>query len=188
MAFCETDRLRLRQMQAEDADFLFSLLSDAETTAFLPLFPFRTRADAEDHLRKRLADGGLFLAVCPKETDFAPVGYVTVSGGEARDLGYCLQREYRGRGFMTEACAALFGVLRASGVPFVTATHDRNNPKSGAVMKRLGMRYGYTYREFWQPKAFDVFFRMYQINFDGTDGLYKGYWERSAEHFVEPGL
>lgn len=39
MAFCETDRLRLRQMQAEDADFLFSLLSDAETTAFLPLFP-----------------------------------------------------------------------------------------------------------------------------------------------------
>ena len=42
------------------------------------------------------------------------------------------------------------------GVPYITATHDKNNPRSGGVMKQLGMKYQYSYEEQWQPKNIPV--------------------------------
>ena len=44
--------------------------------------------------------------------------------------------------------------LRKDGVLFITATHDVNNPRSGAVMRAIGMKYCYSYEEQWQPKDF----------------------------------
>ena len=79
--------------------------------------------------------------------------------------------------------------LRMDGVPFVTATHDVNNPGSGRVMQKLGMRYQYTYREQWQPKNIPVQFRLYQLNLDGnTDRVYRKYWELYPEHHIEKNL
>ena len=90
------------------------------------------------------------------------------------------------RGIATEAAAAVIGRLRRLGVPYVTATHDVNNPRSGAVMRRLGMKYLYSYEEFWQPKGFPVVFRLYQLNLDGDkDRAYMEYWDNSAVHFIE---
>lgn len=53
-------------------------------------------------------------------------------------------------------------------------------------MKACGMKYCYTYEEQWQPKDFPVFFRMYQLNFDGNEGfVYKKYWNMCENHFIE---
>lgn len=71
-------------------------------------------------------------------------------------------------------------------LPYLTATHGRDNPRSGAVMQRIGMTYCYTYRERWQPKNRWVYFRMYQLNLDGQqDRVYKAYWNKYPVHFVE---
>ena len=76
--------------------------------------------------------------------------------------------------------------LKRDGFLYITATHDVKNPRSGEVMKRLGMSYKYTYEEQWQPKDILVTFRMYQLNFDGQDGrVYEGYWDQWAVHFIE---
>lgn len=65
-------------------------------------------------------------------------------------------------------------------------THDINNPRSGHVMKHLGMTYRYSYEEQWQPKDILVTFRMYQLNFDRDDQwVYKKYWNTSAVHYIE---
>ncbi len=40
-------------------------------------------------------------------------------------------------------------ILRQDGIPYITATHDKNNPRSGDVMRRLGMKYCYSYEEQW---------------------------------------
>mgnify|MGYP000267218796 FL=1 len=62
----------------------------------------------------------------------------------------------------------------------LTATHDVNNPNSGAVMKKLGMVYQYSYEEQWQPKDIPVLFRLYQMDLDGNSGRpYLRYWEQS---------
>ena len=56
-------------------------------------------------------------------------------------------------------------------------------------MKRLGMKYRYSYQEQWQPKNIQVIFRMYQLNLDGReDRVYSAYWDRYETHFVEEGL
>ncbi len=56
-------------------------------------------------------------------------------------------------------------------------------------MKRLRMRYQYSYEEQWQPKDFPVIFRMYQLNLNGNDNrVYKEYWNNSAVHFVETNI
>lgn len=75
---------------------------------------------------------------------------------------------------------------RTAALPYITATHDRENPRSGAVMQRIGMHYCYTYQEQWQPKDKTVYFRMYQENLDGQEErVYKKYWEQYPVHFVE---
>lgn len=76
--------------------------------------------------------------------------------------------------------------MKKDGIPYITATHDVNNPRSGRVMKRLGMDYQYSYEEQWQPEDFLVLFRMYQLNLDGNNNrIYKEYWNNSTVHFVE---
>ena len=56
-------------------------------------------------------------------------------------------------------------------------------------MKRLGMRYQYSYEELWQPKNFLVTFRLYQLNLDGDESrVYKKYWDTSAVHWIEANL
>ena len=43
-------------------------------------------------------------------------------------------------------------------------------------MKRIGMKYCYSYVEQWRPKNFPVTFRMYQLNLDGEGGrVYQKY-------------
>ena len=72
------------------------------------------------------------------------------------------------------------------GIPYITATHDVNNPRSGGVMRQLGMQYQYSYEEQWQPKNLFVTFRMYQFNFDGQeDRVYQKYWDLCDTHFIE---
>lgn len=53
---------------------------------------------------------------------------------------------------MTEARTAITERLGQVGFPYITATHDVKNPRSGEVMKKAGMTYRYTYEERVKPK------------------------------------
>ncbi|MDR2513608.1 MAG: GNAT family N-acetyltransferase [Christensenellaceae bacterium] len=188
-----TERLRLRRFQESDAEALFSILSDREVNTFLPWFPLETLAQARTRLREGYLKSyekplGFRYAVCLKGEP-APVGYVELGDGAPYDLGYGLKKAFWHQGITTEACRAVLGQVRLTGLPYVTATHDRNNPRSGSVMRALGMRYRYSYEELWQPKNLLVTFRLYQLNLDGDDGrTFMGYWERFPVHFIEDGL
>lgn len=183
----ETGRLILRPFNKEDTEALFLLLREKEVNTFLPVFPPKTMEETESYLRKKYLEDtdGCHFAICLKP-GVMPVGYVNVGDGASHDFGYALRKEYWHRGIMTEACRAVVNRLKLDGIPFITATHDIKNPRSGAVMKRIGMSYQYSYREFWQPKGFWVTFRMYQLNLDGQENrVYRGYWDRYPDHFVE---
>ena len=105
------------------------------------------------------------------------------------DLGYGLSKAFWHQGITTEAASAVLEQMKTDGIPYVTATHDVKNPRSGSVMKRLGMEYQYSYEEQVQPKDILVTFRMYQLNLDGeTERVYKKYWENSKVHFIENGI
>ena len=189
----ETDRLILRRFTKLDIPALFRLLSDRDVNTFLPWFPLETMEEAESFYRQRFEKSysrphGYNYAVCLK-SDNIPIGYVNVGMEEAHDLGYGLSREFWHNGIMTEACWAVIDLLRMDGFPFITATHDINNPRSGGVMRNIGMKYMYTYQERVQPKDTLVFFRMYQLDLDGRhSGPYMGYWNTFHNHFIEADL
>lgn len=177
----ETDRLILRRFTEADADAALAIFSDREMNAFLPWFPAETLERARAFLRERFLDTydaplGYRYAICLKEDDVA-VGYVNLSPDEPFDFGYGLRHEFWGRGIATEAAEAVVRRIEAGGaVPFITATHDAENPASGAVMRKLGMTYHYSYEEQWMPKNFPVTFKMYQLNLaDGNAPVYEGY-------------
>ena len=51
-------------------------------------------------------------------------------------------------------------------------------------MEKLGMSYMYSYEELWQHKNLKVTFRMYQTNFDPSQGVYMKYWNESETHSI----
>ena len=186
----ETKRLILRRFRKEDISALFAIYSNREVNTFLPWFPLSSYEEVERLFEDEYAavyrqPRGYRYAVCLK-TDDIPIGYVHLSPEEAHDLGYGLSREFWRRGITAEAARAVAEQAKQDGVPFITATHDINNPRSGGVMRTLGMRYQYTYREQWQPKNIPVTFRLYQLNLDGNEErVYWKYWERYADHYIE---
>ncbi len=184
----KTDRLILRKFEEKDLEALYLLLKDEEVNRFLPWFPIRNREEARCFWEKRWKDRKYSFAICLREDD-EPIGYVNAGMDDSHDFGYALRKEFWHRGIATEAGRALTWLLKEDGVPYITATHDKNNPGSGSVMCRLGMKYCYSYKEQWQPKDILVTFRMYQLNFDGQeDRIYQKYWELYEEHFVETGV
>ena len=139
----ETERLVLRKFGKGDMEALYLLLRDREVNAFLPWFAVNSMRETEEFYEKRFEGKMHYYAICLKQDDY-PVGYIKMDMDDSHDFGYALRREFWGRGIVTEAGAALVERLKKDGIPYITATHDRNNPKSGNVMRRLGMKYCYS--------------------------------------------
>lgn len=185
-----TERLILRKFTEDDFEALFAIYSDKDVNTYLPWFPLESMEETRMFFEERYAKvyaqpRGYRYAVCLR-SDNVPIGYVNVSTDDNHDLGYGLRKEFWHQGIVSEASKAVIEQVKRDGLPYITATHDVNNPRSGNVMKALGMKYQYSYEELWQPKNFLVIFRMYQLNFDGNDErVYREYWNRYENHFVE---
>ena len=189
----ETKRLILRRFNEKDVEAVYNLYKDKEVNTFLPLFPLKSKNEAaellaEKYLKAYQNTRGYKYAICLK-SDLVPIGYVVVSMDESHDLGYALNKEFWQRGLITEAVKAVIERLKTDGLTYITATHDVNNTPSGQVMKKVGMRYCYTYEEMWKPKNISVHFRLYQLNLDGsTDRVYQGYWNKYKKHYIEQNI
>ena len=185
----ETKRLVLRRFTPEDIPAIYEIFSDPEVNRFLPWPPVSSMDEAREFYQAHYGQAyqkpaGYYYAICRKG-DNVPIGYMGLGVKEPYELGYGPRREFWGMGCASEAGRALLERLTQDGLPYVTATHDVNNPASGRVMQALGMTYRYTYREQWQPKNVSVLFRLYQLDLNGSHETYQGYAEKYPEHFVE---
>ena len=186
----ETERLILRKFAGDDIEALYKIYSDEEVNTFLPWYPLKNMDEAfvffqEQYAAKYALPQAYAYAICLKRDNY-PIGYIKVDMEEHHDFGYGLRKEFWHQGIVTEAGKALINQVKKDGLPYITATHDRNNPRSGGVMRNVGMKYQYSYEEQWQPKDILVTFRMYQLNLDGNkERVYKKYWDTYAVHFVE---
>ncbi len=186
----ETERLILRRFVEEDLNALFAIYKDEKVNQYLPWFPLKTMEEASCFWQKQYVsayrlDRAYKYAICLKDNNI-PIGYIHVSMDDSHDLGYGLCEEFWHKGIVTEAARTVIERVKADGIPYITATHDKNNPRSGGVMIQSGMSYQYSYEEQWQPKDIFVIFRMYQLNLDHKkDRVYKKYWDNSAVRFIE---
>ena len=145
----ETARLILRRFSAEDAQDMYDYwASDPEVTRFLT-WPVHSSVDVTKSLLtdwvSRYDDGGYFnWAIEYRETGRV-IGNISVvrmqEEIEAAEIGYCMSRSYWGQGIMPEALKGVMDYLfDVIGFNRVAASHDANNPKSGRVMDKAGMK------------------------------------------------
>jgi ribosomal-protein-alanine N-acetyltransferase len=143
----ETKRLRLRQLEPDDAAAVFRILADAEVTRFHDLDTFMELEQA-GRLIARQADrfeqmSGVRWGLARK-TDGVVIGtcgYVFNEAHAAAGLGYELGRPYWRQGFMSEALQAAirFGFERL-GLNRIQALVMPGNLASAGLLQSLGFQ------------------------------------------------
>ncbi len=173
----ETDRLLLRQMTLRDVPDLFNIWSDSEVARYINITAFKEVSQAREmvELLNKLAEEkkAIRWGITLKETK-----KVVGSGGfnswlkeEAYrgEIGYDLDREYWGKGIMTEALQALisfgFGSMKLNRIealvePENTASIHLLN-KTGFLEEGLLREYQVSKERFIDLKIFSLLKREY---------------------------
>lgn len=153
----ETERLILRRYTKDDARAMYeNWASDSEVTKFLTWPTYTCVEMADEILAKWTAayeDERFYQwTIVLKENGDEPIGSIAaVSVDDSvmkAEIGYCLGRKFWHRGIMSEALKAVIDYMFDEvGMNRVEARHDTNNPNSGAVMRKCGMKYEGTLRQ-----------------------------------------
>ena len=147
----ETPRLTLREFVPGDIDFLAGMLADPDVTHHYDRRFSREAADAwlQRQIERYRTDGhGLWLA--SETATGTPVGQVglilqTVEGRKRPEIGWLLDRPQWGKGYATEAAAAVRdAAFTRWHYPEVIALIRPANTPSTHVAERIGMTPGPT--------------------------------------------
>jgi [ribosomal protein S5]-alanine N-acetyltransferase len=146
----ETDRLRLRELRADDAEPLHRIYGDAETMRHVgrtrrPTADLDASRRVVDHVRRHAEHHGFSMwAIDERDGDnlVGMAGLMWVEGhGPDVEAAYILRRDRWGRGYATEA---LREVLRIGhdelGLERIVALAYPQNEASRRVMEKAGMR------------------------------------------------
>ena len=145
-----TSRLLLRPLSTDDVDDLLAYRGRADVCRFLPFEPMSRERLLErlagDYSRTVLTDQGQSLTLGAQvRATGRLVGDVVLflhsvehRGGE---LGYVFHPDAQGRGYATEACAAVLALaFDQLGLHRIVARLDARNTASARLAERLGMR------------------------------------------------
>ena len=149
MAFAPwtTERLRIRALELADAEDMAERRSDPTTAEYQAWeFPYSVeRAQAIIEESNRVdgpTPGAWFMAAVEELESGRVVGDIAVylhPGGHTAEIGYQLHVWARGRGYATEASAALIThLVEVTGVHRIEASIHPGNVASGRVLERLG--------------------------------------------------
>ncbi len=151
----ETQRLKLRRFQVEDAEAMYHNWASEEEVAKFLTWPVHesaevTRALLKDWVKNYEKEDCYNWVIEIKLTGEIIGGISVVSIREKvmeAEIGYCMGTKWWGQGIMPEAGKAVIRYLfEQVGFHRIAACHDANNPKSGRVMQKIGMKYEGTLR------------------------------------------
>ncbi|MBR6027767.1 MAG: GNAT family N-acetyltransferase [Clostridia bacterium] len=152
----ETGRLLLRPFRLTDAGAAFrNWCSDPRVTEFLTWPPH-----ADPSVTERVISSWVERYPQPDYYQWAielkrlgePIGSITVVQSNEdlglAHIGYCVGHDWWHQGIMTEAFSAVIAFLCGTvGFNRIEAGHDTANPRSGAVMRKCGLKYEGTLRQ-----------------------------------------
>ena len=151
----ETARLILRPFVKEDAPAMYrNWASDPEVTKFLSWPTYKTVDTAYEILNiwvPQYRDDTFYQWAIELKEIGEVIGSISVVNFDERvdmaEIGFCIGRSWWGQGIMTEAFQAVIDFLFGEvGVLRIEAGHDPNNPTSGAVQRKCGLKYEGTLR------------------------------------------
>lgn len=151
----ETPRLILRRAELSDAEPMFrNWANDPEVTKFLT-WPTHGKVEVTEKLLASWVDSyekdDYYQWMIVLKEIKEPIGSImasTVGRAQSAHIGYCIGTKWWRQGIMSETLKAVMDFLFYEvGYHRIEAMHDPNNPHSGGVMKKCGMKYEGTLRQ-----------------------------------------
>ena len=151
----ETPRLILRRARREDAEPMFrNWASDPKVTKYLTWPTYETVETAYPILDLWISEyekPNYYQWMIELKELGEPIGSISAVRQnekiEEAEIGYCIGSRWWHKGIMTEALSAVIEYLFTQvGMNRIAARHDPNNPHSGGVMRKCGMKYEGTHR------------------------------------------
>lgn len=148
MPTLETKRLILRRIAMRDAKDVFAYSRDEEVARHVLWSAQKELSEAKDYckymMRRYRADEPSSWGIIDKQTDrlVGTIGYMDYSEDNASvELGYSLAHWLWNGGYMTEALSRVIDyTFDAMDINRIEAQHELDNPASGRVMEKCGMR------------------------------------------------
>ena len=143
----ETERLLLRPVTLDDAEEMFAYASDKDNTRYT----FLTNQNLEEtknniaqfYLANPLGRWGIELKSTGEFIGTIDLHKIAPVLKKAA-IGYIINKKYWNQGLTTEANRAVIELaFEKIGMNKLTALYDKDNPASGKVMEKLGMRFSH---------------------------------------------
>ncbi|MHB8040855.1 GNAT family N-acetyltransferase [Streptococcus oralis] len=143
----ETKRLLLRPVTLDDAEAMFEYASDRENTRYT--FPTNQSLEetknniAQFYLANPLGRWGIELKSNGQFIGTIDLHKIDPILKKAA-IGYIINKKYWNQGLTTEANRAVIELaFEKIGMNKLSALHDKDNPASGKVMEKSGMRFSH---------------------------------------------
>lgn len=145
----ETDRLALRRLALDDADFILDLLNDPSFLRYVGDKGVRTQEDARRYILEGPVDSyerfgfGLYL-VTVKETGVRTgiCGLLKRETLPDVDVGFAFLPAFRSKGYATESASAVVAYGRdVLGLRRIVAITTPDNEESIHVLEKIGFRF-----------------------------------------------
>lgn len=149
MKILETDRLILRQLTVEDADFVLKLLNEPSFLSFIGDKGVRTLDDARAYILKGPVESyqrfGFGLYLTELKENGTPIGMCGLLKRESLkdvDIGYALLPKFWGKGYAYEAASAVMAFGKSAfGLSRIVAVTTPDNHSSIKIIEKLGLRF-----------------------------------------------
>ena len=137
----------LRSFTLNDTHAMFAWASDPEVTRFLRFRTHKNLRETANIIAQWIAQAShppyFQWAIVPRgsDTPVGSIGVVVVSAGDARgEVGYCLAKDFWGKGYATEALRlVLTFCFETANFERIQGCHAVGNKASGRVMEKAGM-------------------------------------------------
>jgi RimJ/RimL family protein N-acetyltransferase len=145
----ETERLILRHVVADDAEFILDVLNQPSFIQYIGDRGVRTAEQAKEYIESRFTksyqDNGFGMFMVELKEDNTPLG---ISGLVKRDslpdadIGFAFLPQYWSKGYAFESAAAVLEYGRDTlGLKRVLAITSIDNESSGRLLEKIGLRF-----------------------------------------------
>jgi len=145
MTVHETERLLLRRITVDDAEFILTLLNEPSFLRYIGDKQVRNRDDARQYILngpmasyERHGFGLLLVELRESHTPIGMCGLLKRDELPDPDIGFALLPDFWSKGFAFEAAAA---VLKDGKLPRILAITSLDNEVSISLLQRLGFEF-----------------------------------------------
>lgn len=149
MSIFETERLVLRRMTADDAEFICKLVNEPSFLRFIGDKGVRNEADAVQYIQngpvanyQRLGFGQYLVELKDERVPIGMCGLTRKDALPAPDVGFAFLPEYWSKGYALEAASAVMSYSRnVLGLRKLVAVTLPDNENSIKLLEKIGLKF-----------------------------------------------